>query len=189
MQVDEGSLTGESVTVGKFAGEEGTTKPNLPLQDQRGMLYGGTMVTSGTGRALVVQTGMDSQMGKIQKGVTQAKAEQPKTPLAIKLDEFGSTLTKIIGIICLAVWIISIPKMDDPSFSNSWEGAIYYAKVSVALGVAAIPEGLPAVITLCLSLGTRRMAQRNVIVRKLTVGGDSWLYECHLYRQNWHFDY
>ncbi len=167
IQIDEGSLTGESVTVGKLAGEEGTVKPNLPLQDQRGMLYGGTMVTSGTGRAVVVQTGMDTQMGKIQKGVTQAKAEQPKTPLAIKLDEFGSTLTKIIGVICLAVWIISIPKMDDPSFSNSWEGAIYYAKVSVALGVAAIPEGLPAVITLCLSLGTRRMAQRNVIVRKL----------------------
>lgn len=167
IQIDEGSLTGESVTVGKFAGEEGTVKPNLPLQDQRGMLYGGTMVTSGTGRAVVVQTGMDTQMGKIQKGVTQAKEEQPKTPLAIKLDEFGSTLTKIIGVICLAVWIISIPKMDDPSFTNSWEGAIYYAKVAVALGVAAIPEGLPAVITLCLSLGTRRMAQRNVIVRKL----------------------
>ena len=167
MQIDEGSLTGESVTVSKLPGEEGTVKPNLPVQDQRGMLYGGTMVTSGTGRAVVVQTGMDTEMGKIQKGVTQAKKEQPKTPLAIKLDEFGTTLTKIIGAICLLVWIISIPKMNDPSFSNGWEGAIYYAKVSVALGVAAIPEGLPAVITLCLSLGTRRMAQRNVIVRKL----------------------
>jgi P-type Ca2+ transporter type 2C len=167
LQIDEGSLTGESVTVSKFSGDEGTVLPNLPLQDQRGMLYGGTMITSGSGRAVVVQTGMDTQMGKIQKGVTQAKADQSKTPLAIKLDEFGDTLTKIIGVICVAVWIISIPKMNDPSFSNGWEGAIYYAKVAVALGVAAIPEGLPAVITLCLSLGTRRMAQRNVIVRKL----------------------
>lgn len=70
-------------------------------------------------------------------------------------------------MICLAVWVVSIPKFNDASFSNVWEGAIYYAKVSVALGVAAIPEGLPAVITLCLSLGTRKMAERNVIVRKL----------------------
>ena len=87
--------------------------------------------------------------------------------MAIKLDEFGDTLTIIIGVICLAVWVVSIPKFNDASFSSVWEGAIYYAKVSVALGVAAIPEGLPAVITLCLSLGTRRMAERNVIVRKL----------------------
>jgi Ca2+-transporting ATPase len=167
MQVDEGSLTGESVTVGKYSGREGTVAPNLPIQDQKGMLYSGTMVTSGAGRAVIVQTGMATQFGKIQKGVTEAKEDQPKTPLAIKLDEFGNNLTVIIGVICLSVWVISIPKMDDPSFSSVWEGAIYYAKVAVALGVAAIPEGLPAVITLCLSLGTRRMAQRNVIVRKL----------------------
>ena len=168
MQVDEGSLTGESVTVPKFPGDEGTVDDKgMPLQDQRGMLYSGTMVTSGSGRALVVQTGMATQMGKIQQGVTDAKDDQPKTPLAIKLDEFGNTLTMIIGAICLTVWLFSIPKMNDPSFSSVWEGAVYYAKVAVALGVAAIPEGLPAVITLCLSLGTRRMAQRNVIVRKL----------------------
>jgi P-type E1-E2 ATPase len=83
------------------------------------------------------------------------------------LDEFGDTLSIIIGVICLGVWVISIPKFNDASFSSVWEGAIYYAKVAVALGVAAIPEGLPAVITLCLSIGTRKMAQRNVIVRKL----------------------
>lgn len=166
-QVDEGSLTGESVTVGKYPGDEGTVEPNLPVQDQKGMLYSGTMVTSGTGLAVVVQTGMATQFGKIQQGVTEAKASQSKTPLAIKLDEFGDSLTLIIGAICLAVWCVSIPKFNDPSFGTVWEGAVYYAKVAVALGVAAIPEGLPAVITLCLSLGTRRMAERNVIVRKL----------------------
>jgi Ca2+-transporting ATPase len=110
---------------------------------------------------------MDTQFGKIQAGVTEAAATPVKTPLAIKLDDFGDTLTWIIGVICLAVWLVSIPKMNDPSFANVWQGGIYYAKVAVALGVAAIPEGLPAVITLCLSLGTRRMAERNVIVRKL----------------------
>ena len=168
LQVDEGSLTGESVTVSKLPGDEGRTdQPGAPLQDQRGMLFAGTMVTRGTGLGVVVQTGMDTQMGRIQQGVSDAKAEQVKTPLQIKLDEFGDTLTIVIGIICLAVWIVSIPKMNDPSFHTVWEGAIYYVKVAVALGVAAIPEGLPAVITLCLSLGTRRMTERNVIVRKL----------------------
>ena len=167
LQVDQGSLTGESVTVGKLPGDQGMAAPDSPVQDQKGLLFAGTMVTAGRGRAIVVQTGMDTQFGKIQAGVTEAAATPVKTPLAAKLDDFGETLTWIIGVICLAVWLVSIPKMNDPSFANVWQGGIYYAKVSVALGVAAIPEGLPAVITLCLSLGTRRMAERNVIVRKL----------------------
>lgn len=166
LAVDEGSLTGESVTVFKLPGDEGRASAiDSPIPDQRGMLYAGTVVTQGTGTMVVTQTGMDTQFGRIQRGVLQA--EPPKTPLQSKLDDFGSTLTVIIGAICLAVWIVSIPKMNDPSFSSVWDGAVYYAKVAVALGVAAIPEGLPAVITLCLSLGTRRMAQRNVIVRNL----------------------
>ncbi len=166
LAVDEGSLTGESMTVNKYPADQGLlTESNRPVQDQKGLLFAGTVVTRGTGQAVVVQTGVHTQFGKIQQGVTEAVA--PKTPLAIKLDDFGQTLTVVIAIICLAVWVVSIPKMNDPTFSSTWEGALYYAKVSVALGVAAIPEGLPAVITLCLSLGTRRMAQRNVIVRKL----------------------
>lgn len=166
-QADEGSLTGESVTIAKLPGDLGRAVPGAVVQDQNGMLFSGTVVTSGSGRAVVVQTGMDTEFGKIQQGVTDAAAEATKTPLALKLDEFGNTLTQVIGGICALVWVVSIPKMNDPSFGNFWAGAIYYAKVAVALGVAAIPEGLPAVITLCLSLGTRRMAQRNVIVRKL----------------------
>jgi Ca2+-transporting ATPase len=174
LSLDETSLTGESVTVAKYVGSEGIAPPNSPLQDQMGMVFSGTMVTAGNALAVVVQTGMDTQFGKIQKGLSAASSSSErggggtiKTPLAIKLDEFGNQLTMIIGGICLLVFISSIPKMNDPSFATPWQGAIYYAKVAVALGVAAIPEGLPAVITLCLSLGTRRMAQKNVIVRKL----------------------
>jgi magnesium-transporting ATPase (P-type) len=167
LQVDETSLTGESVTVGKLAGEDGVSEPGAPLQAQPGMVFAGTMVTAGNALAVVTSTGMSTQFGKIQQGVTDAQQDLQKTPLAIKLDEFGNQLTVIIGIICVAVWLVSIPKMGGASFTSKWDGAVYYAKVAVALGVAAIPEGLPAVITLCLSLGTRRMAQRNVLVRRL----------------------
>jgi P-type Ca2+ transporter type 2C len=167
LQVDETSLTGESVTVAKLSGKDGISEPGAPLQAQSGMVFAGTMVTAGNALAVCTATGMKTQFGKIQQGVTDAQQELQKTPLALKLDEFGDQLTVIIGIICVAVWLVSIPKMGGASFANRWDGAIYYAKVAVALGVAAIPEGLPAVITLCLSLGTRRMAQRNVIVRRL----------------------
>jgi Ca2+-transporting ATPase len=169
LAVDEGSLTGESTTVFKIPGDEGRSESDALIAEKRGMLFSGTCITQGSGKAVITATGIHTEFGIVQQGVLSAKSEQPniKTPLAIRLDEFGETLTVIIGVICLAVWIVSIPKMNDPTFANFWEGAIYYAKVAVALGVAAIPEGLPAVITLCLSLGTRRMAARNVIVRNL----------------------
>lgn len=180
LSLDEGSLTGESMTVGKLPGDEGLSAPGAPVQDMHGVMFSGTVCTAGTATAVVVRTGMETEMGKIQKGVTEAKGEEHKTPLGIKLDEFGEQLTKIISVICLAVWLVSIPKFRDPTFKNPVEGAVYYAKVAVALGVAAIPEGLPAVITLCLSLGTRRMAKRNVIVRKLpsveTLGCTRWVH-------------
>jgi P-type E1-E2 ATPase len=105
-------------------------------------------------------------LGNVKRG-GRRKRSKPKAPLAIKLDQFGETPAAVIGVICLAVWLVSILKMDDSSFASVWEGALYHAKVSVALGVVAIPDGFPAVITLCLSLGTLRMAQRNVIARKL----------------------
>lgn len=125
------------------------------------------MVTNGACYAVVTGTGPATEIGLINAGVQAAKEDTSKTPLAKKLDEFGNQLTVIIGIICVSVWLASIPKFSSPIFGSKLKGALYYAKIAVALGVAAIPEGLPAVITLCLALGTRRMAKRNVIVRKL----------------------
>jgi len=165
LSCDEGSLTGESATVQKVSDNV------LPLESvitgKNNMIFCGTMVTNGACLALVTGTGMNTEIGAIDAGVNRASLEQMKTPLGIQLDKFGDQLTVVVGAICVVVWLASVPKFNSPIFSSWYHGAMYYAKISVALGVAAIPEGLPAVITLCLSLGTRRMAKRNVIVRNL----------------------
>lgn len=165
MRTDEASLTGESSTVDKSA----QPAPADAALSQRGcILHASTMVASGAALALVLRTGMRTEIGQIQRGVEEAGQEEADTPLARKLDAFGRQLTWMIGGICVAVYALSIPRFASEAHGGvAWRGALHHFKRSVALGVAAIPEGLPAVITLCLSLGTRRMAQRRAIVRKL----------------------
>lgn len=163
---DEAALTGEAATVQKTI--EPIAELSAPLAQRASIAYAGTVVTAGHAVGVVVSTGMSTEIGRIQAGVTAAKAERQKTPLTLKLDEFADQLTVVIGTVCAATFLASIPRFGAPVFGGSaLKGAVFYAKSAVALGVAAIPEGLPAVITLCLSLGTRRMATRRVVVRRL----------------------
>ncbi|KAH8833548.1 hypothetical protein DL96DRAFT_1754258 [Flagelloscypha sp. PMI_526] len=162
-RVDQAILTGESVSVNKFV----DAVPDLKAvkQDMTNMLFSGTTVVNGNAKALVIHTGSNTAMGHIHKSITSQISE--KTPLKRKLDDFGDMLAKVITVICILVWVVNFRHFWDPAHHGVLKGAIYYFKIAVALAVAAIPEGLAAVITACLALGTKKMAQANAIVRNL----------------------
>ncbi|KAJ7529833.1 hypothetical protein O6H91_15G068600 [Diphasiastrum complanatum] len=173
LRVEQSSLTGESVAVLKSS--HAVLKEDVELQGKECMLFAGTTIVNGCCVSIVISIGMATEIGKIQTQIQAASSEDTDTPLKKKLDEFGERLTTVIGIICLLVWLINYKYFLSWDFVGGWptnikfsfEKCTYYFEIAVALAVAAIPEGLPAVITTCLALGTRKMAQKNAIVRKL----------------------
>lgn len=172
VRIEQGSLTGESEAVSKTAK---AVPENSDIQAKKCMVFAGTTVVNGNCICLVTQIGMKTEIGQVHSQIHEASQSEDDTPLKKKLNEFGEVLTSIIGVICALVWLINIKyflswEMVDgrpTNFAFSFERCTYYFKIAVALAVAAIPEGLPAVITTCLALGTRKMAQKNALVRKL----------------------
>ncbi len=154
LQTDESILTGESTAVSKTSDPD--PRPHLPIADQKGMVFGGTVVTYGRGRAVATATGMDAEFGRIARML--GEMPQEKTPLEARM----ATIGLVLSIICLAVSA----------------GAVFFGVIrgynwlqmliwGISLAVAAVPEALPAVVTGALAIGTTRMARRHAIVKRL----------------------
>jgi len=154
LEVDESALTGESVPVEKNAAI--ISPQDCPLAERGNMAFMGTAITRGRGRGVVVGTGMQTIMGEIA-GMIRV-AEKTMTPLQLKLDQLGKVLIVICIIVCAIVAVLGIMR---------GENALTMFMAGISLAVAAIPEGLPAIVTVVLALGVQRMAKRNAIVRKL----------------------
>ena len=168
MKIEESALTGESVPVEKHADvialESGVD--DVPLGDRKNMCYMGSTVVYGRGRAVVVATGMDTEMGKIAGALSDAKNEL--TPLQVKLDELSHILTKMVIAICVIIFAVDIVRHGLGRVVTDPKSLLDTFMVAVSLAVAAIPEGLVAVVTIVLSLGVTKMAKRQAIIRNLS---------------------
>ncbi|PKM40355.1 MAG: ATPase [Firmicutes bacterium HGW-Firmicutes-9] len=163
MQIEEAALTGESVPVGKMidALSLGGAK-DIPLGDRKNMVYMGSTVVYGRGKAVITAIGMQTEMGKIADAIAQAEDNQ--TPLQIKLSQLSKILTWLVLGICVVIFGVNILR-----FHGTGERYILDSfLIAVSLAVAAIPEGLAAVVTIVLSIGVTNMSKHNAIIRKLT---------------------
>ena len=170
MKAEESALTGESVPVNKLVDALmlKESQKDVPLGDRKNMLYSGSTVAYGRGTAVVTATGMDTEMGKIASALNMA--EDDKTPLQKKLAALSKTLTKLVLGISIFVFLFGVAR---EIFFSPGETAVFSMIldtfiIAVALAVAAIPEGLPAVTTIILSIGVTSMSKRQALIRKLT---------------------
>ena len=164
LKIEEAALTGESVPVTKFIDIINLTEgaKDVPLGDRKNMAYMGSTVVYGRGAMVVTDTGMDTEMGKIADAL--AKAEDGQTPLQIKLTQLSKVLTWLVLGICLVVFGVQLLRAGGFEF----EVVLNSFMIAVSLAVAAIPEGLAAVVTVVLSIGVTNMSKRNAIIRRLT---------------------
>ena len=168
MKIEEAALTGESVPVEKHAGgiELAAGADDVPLGDRKNMCYMGSTVVYGRGRAVVCGTGMDTEMGKIAGALSEAK--EGLTPLQVKLAELSKILTILVIVICIVIFGVDIIRHGVDNVLTDPTALLDTFMVAVSLAVAAIPEGLVAVVTIVLSLGVTKMAKRQAIIRKLS---------------------
>ena len=155
LEVDESPLTGESTPVEKDP--DAVLDPAVPVAERVNMLFMGTYVVRGRGRGIVVATGSSTELGKIAKTIAEAKEE--RSPLELELDYFGKRIGLVVIAIAAAVFVTSV--------IEGWAGLLESFMISVALAVAAVPEGLPAIATAVLAIGAYRMSKRRALVRKL----------------------
>ena len=164
LKIEEAALTGESVPVNKMIDALNLVGDNddVPLGDRKNMCYMGSTVGYGRGKAVITETGMDTEMGKIAGALAAAQDEE--TPLQKKLDSLGKTLSFLVLGICVFIFAFNLLMAGKFDLSSILETFM----VAVSLAVAAIPEGLATVVTVVLSIGVTKMSKRNAVIRRLT---------------------
>ena len=165
MKIEEAALTGESVPVDKTDDVISANNDTVPLGDRKNMVFMGSTVVYGRGKAVVVATGMETEMGKIADAL--AKAEEGKTPLQTKLAGLSKVLTYLVIGISIIIFAINLIKATTAG-QLSPNVILDTFMIAISLAVAAIPEGLATVVTIVLSIGVTNMSKRNAIIRKLT---------------------
>lgn len=167
LKIEEAALTGESVPANKVESVLSLDgEKDIPLGDRKNMMYMGSTVVYGRGRAVVTGTGMDTEMGKIADSLAQAQDGQ--TPLQLKLAQLSKILSYIVIGICVFMFAFGIVREFIGGSTPNFDFYLHTFMIAVSLAVAAIPEGLAAVVTIVLSIGVTNMSKKNAIIRKLT---------------------